>query len=386
MSRDSLAIWFDKLSLFLIQNQPLWSENPYFMEHLSWESIDPESWAWAEGLDESQIDEHEHSPEREPTFPNASQKRLALIKDLTDFPKGFETVDLSPELRWRLPRRKAAQIEPFLGSLKPYLKADLVDWCSGKGHVGRAASAISKQRLTQVEIRPDLCQVSRHLNQKLQLVSQVHCIDVLKEEINWPSDPMILAMHACGDLGVAAIKLHSRIGGAIALAPCCHHKIESKTYQPMSRQGREYDLELSRSDLHFSVAFETRASHKLRRLRRQGMVYRCALSAAQNRWHVASKPCPRSWLSLPFADFAHKMAQRDSFTLPDDLESLVEIGTKRALRIRARAMLRAPFRRAIEAWLALDKALYLQSLGKRVDVIQFCEFSATPRNLLLLAR
>jgi hypothetical protein len=43
------------------------------------------------------------------------------------------------------------------------------------------------------------------------------------------------------------------------------------------------------------------------------------------------------------------------------------------------------FRRAIEVWLVLDRALYLQQQGYHVSVTTFCEKQLTPRNILILA-
>ncbi|KPY93142.1 Uncharacterized protein ALO94_01003 [Pseudomonas syringae pv. spinaceae] len=44
------------------------------------------------------------------------------------------------------------------------------------------------------------------------------------------------------------------------------------------------------------------------------------------------------------------------------------------------------FRRALEVWLVLDRAMYVQEQGYRVSVGTFCESQLTPRNLLILAR
>ena len=48
-------------------------------------------------------------------------------------------------------------------------------------------------------------------------------------------------------------------------------------------------------------------------------------------------------------------------------------------------LLRGLFRRPLEVWLLLDRALYLQEQGYRVRLGQFCPAQLTPRNLLLLA-
>ena len=41
------------------------------------------------------------------------------------------------------------------------------------------------------------------------------------------------------------------------------------------------------------------------------------------------------------------------------------------------------FRRPLEIWLALDRAIYLQEKGYEASIEEFCERSITPRNLLI---
>ena len=41
------------------------------------------------------------------------------------------------------------------------------------------------------------------------------------------------------------------------------------------------------------------------------------------------------------------------------------------------------FRRPLEIWLALDRAIYLQEQGYEASIEEFCERSITPRNLLI---
>ena len=47
--------------------------------------------------------------------------------------------------------------------------------------------------------------------------------------------------------------------------------------------------------------------------------------------------------------------------------------------------LRNLFRRPLELWLVLDRALFLEEQGYSVRLGTFCDYPLTPRNLLLLA-
>jgi len=46
---------------------------------------------------------------------------------------------------------------------------------------------------------------------------------------------------------------------------------------------------------------------------------------------------------------------------------------------------RGLFRRPLEMWLVLDRALFLQENGYQAQVGRFCETALTPRNLMVLA-
>ncbi|MNG29795.1 hypothetical protein D3C84_1152830 [compost metagenome] len=48
-------------------------------------------------------------------------------------------------------------------------------------------------------------------------------------------------------------------------------------------------------------------------------------------------------------------------------------------------LLRNLFRRPLELWLVLDRALFLEEQGYRVRPGLFCDYPLTPRNLLILA-
>ncbi len=48
-------------------------------------------------------------------------------------------------------------------------------------------------------------------------------------------------------------------------------------------------------------------------------------------------------------------------------------------------LVRGLFRRPLELWLLLDRALFLEEQGYQVRLGTFCAHELTPRNLLLLA-
>jgi hypothetical protein len=49
------------------------------------------------------------------------------------------------------------------------------------------------------------------------------------------------------------------------------------------------------------------------------------------------------------------------------------------------SLVQQPFRRCLEMWLVLDKALFLAENGYQVEISQFCSRAMTPRNILIHA-
>ncbi len=68
-----------------------------------------------------------------------------------------------------------------------------------------------------------------------------------------------------------------------------------------------------------------------------------------------------------------------------DWAALEALGWQRLAEVRNLELLRGLFRRPLELWLVLDRALFLAEKGYRVEVGSFCEPALTPRNLMVLA-
>ena len=60
-----------------------------------------------------------------------------------------------------------------------------------------------------------------------------------------------------------------------------------------------------------------------------------------------------------------------------------QIATERYWHMERLSLMQQPFRRLIEIWLVLDKALFLEEDDYKTQLFDFCKKSITPRNLLL---
>src|SRR5690606_4539337 len=95
----------------------------------------------------------------------------------------------------------------------------------------------------------------------------------------------------------------------------------------------------------------------------------------------------KHWFSGDFAAFAQWAAQQHQLSLPAalDWQAYLQRASKRMALVQRIELVRHLFRRPLELWLALDKALYLQQHGYQVQLTELCPAEVTPRNVLLSA-
>jgi hypothetical protein len=104
--------------------------------------------------------------------------------------------------------------------------------------------------------------------------------------------------------------------------------------------------------------------------------------------YLPTPSLPSAWLNKDLADYCADLAALKGLPAPVpsyDWAALQSQGWQRLAQVRNLELLRALFRRPLELWLALDRALYLQEQGFTVLLGSFCPQQLTPRNLLLLA-
>ncbi len=98
-------------------------------------------------------------------------------------------------------------------------------------------------------------------------------------------------------------------------------------------------------------------------------------------------PIPDAALKGDFAAFCRQVAELKALALPEgiDWSWFEKIGWQRQSEVSRLELPRHAFRRVLELWLVLDRALYLEESGYRVAVYTFCERELTPRNLMISA-
>jgi hypothetical protein len=178
----------------------------------------------------------------------------------------------------------------------------------------------------------------------------------------------------------------------LAIAPCCYNRVAAADYQPLSTAAQGSSLRLSLDDLALPMSETVTAGNRVRQQRDQSMAWRLAFDLLQRELrgvdaYLPTPSLPPAWLKKPFASYCRDLAELKQLPAvgEHDWPRLVAAGWQRLAEVRNLELVRGLFRRPLELWLVLDRALYLQEQGYDVRLGQFCAPHLTPRNLLLLA-
>ncbi|MHC8356322.1 methyltransferase [Pseudomonas sp. LB3P81] len=396
LTGEDLLARFMALDAFLIEHQALWKPRPFTHLRLPWEASYPELAAWLRGRSlEDAENSHNQPCLLDAPEPFASLAALSLdLGSVGELPAhALETA--GHRLDVDVPGRKWQQIEEFASRLSFAVPPKhWLDWCSGKGHLGRRLLQTGQQ-LTCIEYDPALVLSGQALSQRHQLHALHVEQDVLASGVVslLNADHTPVALHACGDLHVRLIQLASAAGcEQMAVAPCCYNRISLPAYQPVSSIGMRSDLQLSLDDLSLPMSETVTAGARVRRQRDTSMARRLAFDMLQRQLrgvdeYLPTPSLPSAWLDRSFADYCHHLAALKELSTigSQDWSAIEAAGWQRLAEVRNLELLRGLFRRPLELWLVLDRALFLAEQGYTVRLGTFCEAPLTPRNFLLLA-
>lgn len=388
---------FQALDAFLTEHQGLWRPRPFTQLQLPWETEHPElsQWLRKRSLAEAEASHNQPHDLPAPTpFPQlaAHALRLATVDKLPT-----HTLEPArPRLNVDVPGRKWQQIEAFAQSLSFAQKpAHWLDWCSGKGHLGRRLLS-TDQQLTCLEYDPALIEAGEQLSQRHHLPARHVQQDVLAPDtaMQLTAHMTPVALHACGDLHVRLLQLATAAGcGQLAVSPCCYNRISATHYQALSTVAKASHLPLSLEDLSLPMSETVTAGSRVRRQRDESMARRLGFDLWQRQHrqcdeYLSTPSLPSAWLGKPFAEYCEGLAALKNLSTrgDEDWPALEAAGWERLAQVRNLELVRGLFRRPLELWLVLDRALYLKENGYEVQVGEFCDSQLTPRNLMVLAQ
>ena len=383
---------FAALDAFLIEHQGLWRPRPFTHRQLPWEAEHPALSQWLRQRSLADAETAHNQPHDLPApapFPQLAAQALALsaVDNLPTVP----LEPARPRLTVDVPGRKWQQIEAFGAALSfAATPTHWLDWCAGKGHLGRRLLHTGQQ-LTCLEYDPALIAAGQALSDHHGL-PVTHRLQDVMADVPLSAEHTPVALHACGDLHVRLLQAASAAGcKQLALAPCCYNRISADRYQALSGPGRASALQLSIDDLGLPLSETVTAGARVRRQRDSSMARRLGFDRLQRELrgcddYLPTPSLPSAWLDKPFADYCRELATLKGLsTGAQDWAALEAHGWQRLAEVRNLELLRGLFRRPLELWLVLDRALFLIENRYRVEVGSFCEPALTPRNLMVLA-
>ncbi|KAE9646108.1 methyltransferase [Pseudomonas sp. PB103] len=397
LTGEDLLARFTALDAFLIEHQALWKPRPFTHLSLAWEASYPELALWLRGRSLEDAENAHNQPADLVDAPEPFASLAALSAELSavgELP-GHTLDAAGHRLNVDVPGRKWQQIEAFASRLSfASQPTHWLDWCSGKGHLGRRLLG-SEQQLTCVEYDPQLVASGQALSQRHHL----HALHVQQDVLAADASAVLsatqtpVALHACGDLHVRLMQLASAAGcQQMAIAPCCYNRISRSEYQALSSSGSGSLLQLSLEDLALPMSETVTAGARVRRQRDTSMARRLAFDLLQRQVrgvdeYLPTPSLPSAWLDKSFDDYCHDLADLKELSTvgTPDWAALESAGWQRLAEVRNLELLRGLFRRPLELWLSLDRALFLAEQGYVVRLGTFCESALTPRNFLLLA-
>lgn len=392
-AKISYKDWFAQLDAGLVEQAWLWRPQPYKLARPAWCEVLPALTADLLGLSDERLAELSGDDSVLMSWLGRYVPSLVPLMSLSDLQER-DTAGLlavSSHLTWDVPGRKWAQIEAFASAIGS-VENPVVEWCGGKGHLGRLLAAQWGVPVATLEVNEALCLAGRQLAQRGRVQQTFHVTDVLAPAAQqYLSGHHALALHACGELHRTLIRVAADAGAiALDVAPCCYHLGVQEHYLPFSSCAMPV---LSRDDLRLAVTETVTSSPREVRLRDREMAWKLGYDQVRRKvsgdeGYQAVKPISKPWLNLGFEGFCDQLAQRDGVELPLSIDwaFFEALGWQRQRETMRLSLVRKAFRRPLEVWLVLDLANFLETQGYQVFMGTFCQRHITPRNILLSAR
>lgn len=387
---------YQQLDSYLTRLRQYWQFEAFHHNDYPWGAENPDLSHFLDGISDQTLVDYQQNPEA--LFPQLS----SLIEGMRALNDPLFTVKaLVPTEKdhpfWLsngIKGRKWSQISAFSEQVND--QHSIVEWCAGKGHLGRLINWHKKTPVLSIEWQQILCEQGAQEANKMQLSQRFKQADVLKGQADSDIKESChaIALHACGDLHLRLIKLAKQHKPSqLTISPCCYHLTEQTHYKPCSEQGRASQLILSRANLKLAVNKLTTAGKRQSRLSEQEVLWRLAFDELQKfclstTTYLPLPSFPKKLLSGEFIDFViwAQTTKSLTFVLPLTLQPFLDSAEVRLKKVRRMELISQFFVRPLELWLVYDRALSLQESGYQVTLSTFCDELTTPRNLMIQAR
>ncbi|NUN14082.1 MAG: methyltransferase [Myxococcales bacterium] len=392
---------FVALARFVAEHQALWQVRPFAELVVPWEHDLPEIATWLKQLPDDRVDEYWDGgfPETDcpPLLWSLQQQAQSLCTTPLAEGPSMPTKRHPVVWYWRIKGRKLEQLQSFTSAVLEKWPANtqrIVDWCAGKGHLGRCLAWAVDLPATFIEFDPILANMGAQLAKRMGVDCETVVADVLDLQTDRCLTPnrTVVALHACGHLGDDLLLRGGRnkVAG-IFWAPCCYHRTGSSgKHRYLSSIGVSHGPYLSKSALRLAIADEVVAPDRQRRFRRREQQWRLGWDLLRRdvvgaTTYESPGMLAPELVQLSFPEFCDRLAHREGWEIPAhcDWVAYERRAVDRLRETTALSLVRSLFRRSLEMLHVLDRAITLSEMGYSVDVVRFCDRRLTPRDLLI---
>ncbi|MEO1268188.1 MAG: hypothetical protein AAFX99_08825, partial [Myxococcota bacterium] len=162
----------------------LWSPQPFRTGSVPWEAEFPGLVAQLETLSVEEILAIDRDPVRHralvlPHIPELAS--LDALCTLQPWMPKMSLAALGPRAQRHISERKWSQVKAFVVALSdvPAPVCRTIEWCAGKGHLGRTLSIATEMPVVCLERDNALCVAGQHLADRAGAAVQMVCHDVL---------------------------------------------------------------------------------------------------------------------------------------------------------------------------------------------------------------
>ena len=394
---------FYQLDQILTEYATIWRASPFTTRQPAWKGDYPELFDWLMTLSDSEVDKFQADDNLlcqhiAPYF-SVAQEIYSLIQlplcSQDHSQNHLQNKALQRPHAWQrdVPGRKVEQIEAFATAMGE-VTDPLLEWCSGKLHLGRYLAEQFDVPVLGLEINTRLVDQANKLAQRMKMNAKAEPCDVLSDDVKlWLNKQQhAIALHACGGLHVSLLETSiAQQVKRVTLAPCCYHRFNSSDdYRPLSQAAKKSTLNLTIDDLRNAVRQSNIVSDSAHVRRKKLQSWRLGFDCLQRDVSGIDKYLPVPSISLTilngcFTKFCQHIAQLKGLILPEviNFDEYELLGEKRFFEFSRFELVRMTFRRALELWLVLDRVMYLDEHGYQCSLTQFCSADLTPRNLLI---
>lgn len=289
--------------------------------------------------------------------------------------------------------RKAAQVAGVLalaGDVGPF--ARIVDVGAGHGHLTRALAAASGRPAVGWERDASRVAAARARTSGAETIFVEGDVEELARELR--ADDLVVGLHACGALGELALDAAARVGASVVWIGCCPQKragprdamapVDGVPAAALSLPRDVLGLANVRlGDEGIEDDLATRSLAREQRLALASLLSRAGVEVAPGE-EMRGVNRRRATAGLPRLAARAFAARGLAPPSEEEVGRAARDGAAVYARARRWELPRAMLGRALELWIARDRAGFLAARGYRADVRRVFDDGASPRDVAVL--